>query len=164
MSARQSPPSASAATRSVRIFPGSCTARGARHRARPVARSVSSNSNAPAWDTIPRPSADTVILGRRTVFFTWKVPSARRGQDLRQDLSSQAKGTFYAHDAALQLFRRKPEANRAVVAYGLGMPARKGPPPQAAVTARRILLDGLARDADIFELVSELAPLPPRNN
>jgi hypothetical protein len=52
----------------------------------------------------------------------------------------------------------------AVVAYGLGMPARKRPTPQDAVTARRILLDGLARDADIFELVSELAPLHPRNN
>jgi hypothetical protein len=50
------------------------------------------------------------------------------------------------------------------VAYGLGMPATKGPTPQDAVTARRILLDGLARDADIFELVSELAPLHPRNN
>jgi len=32
------------------------------------------------------------------------------------------------------------------------------------VTARQILLDGLARDADIFELVSELAPLHPRDN
>jgi hypothetical protein len=32
------------------------------------------------------------------------------------------------------------------------------------VTARQILLDGLARDAGIFELVSELAPLHPRNN
>ena len=30
--------------------------------------------------------------------------------------------------------------------------------------ARRLLLDGLARDADIFELVSELAPLHPRDN
>jgi len=78
ISARQSPPSASASTRSVTIFPGSCTARGARHRAspadrprlRPVALSVSSSSNAPAWDTIPRPSADTVILGWCTVFFT----------------------------------------------------------------------------------------------
>ena len=32
------------------------------------------------------------------------------------------------------------------------------------MTARRVLLDGLARDADIFELVSELTPLHPRNN
>jgi hypothetical protein len=32
------------------------------------------------------------------------------------------------------------------------------------MTARRTLLDGLARDGDIFELVSELAPLHPRNN
>ena len=32
------------------------------------------------------------------------------------------------------------------------------------MTARRVLLDGLARDADIFELASELAPLHPRDN
>jgi hypothetical protein len=50
------------------------------------------------------------------------------------------------------------------LAYGQGMPARKLPTPQDAATARRILLDGLVRDADIFELVSELAPLHPRNN
>jgi hypothetical protein len=39
------------------------------------------------------------------------------------------------------------------------MPARKRPTPEDTVTARQILLDGLARDAGIFELVSELAPL-----
>ncbi len=44
------------------------------------------------------------------------------------------------------------------------MPATKRPAPEDAATARRILLDGLPRDADIFELVSELAPLHPRNN
>jgi hypothetical protein len=32
------------------------------------------------------------------------------------------------------------------------------------MTARRVLLDGLARDADIFELMSGLAPLHPRND
>ena len=32
------------------------------------------------------------------------------------------------------------------------------------MTARRVLLDGLAREADIFELVSELAALHPRDN
>jgi hypothetical protein len=44
------------------------------------------------------------------------------------------------------------------------MPARKRPAPKDTVTARRVLLDGLARDADIFELMSELAPLHPRDN
>ena len=57
----------------------------------PVARSVSSSSNVPAWDTSPWPSADTVILGQHGVLFTWKVPLPRRGQDLRQALFSQAK-------------------------------------------------------------------------
>ena len=32
------------------------------------------------------------------------------------------------------------------------------------MTARRALLDGLACDADIFEVLSGLAPLHPRNN
>ena len=32
------------------------------------------------------------------------------------------------------------------------------------MTARRALLDGLARDADIAELLSQLAPLHPRND
>jgi hypothetical protein len=44
------------------------------------------------------------------------------------------------------------------------MPASKRPAPQDALTATRILLDGLAHDADIFGIVSELAPLHPGNN
>lgn len=51
-----------------------------------------------------------------------------------------------------------------VLPYRRGMPARKRPNPEDAVTARRVLLDGLARDADIFELASEIAPLHPRDN
>jgi hypothetical protein len=44
------------------------------------------------------------------------------------------------------------------------MPARKRPKPQDAAAARQILLDGLARDSDVSELASELAPLHPRND
>ena len=44
------------------------------------------------------------------------------------------------------------------------MAARKRPTPEDAVTARRIVLDGLARDADICGLMTELAPLHPRND
>jgi hypothetical protein len=44
------------------------------------------------------------------------------------------------------------------------MPARKRPTAEDSATARRVLLDGLARDADIFELTSELAALHPRGN
>ena len=44
------------------------------------------------------------------------------------------------------------------------MPARKRPTAEDAITARRVLLDGLARNVDIFELVSELAPLHPQDN
>jgi hypothetical protein len=44
------------------------------------------------------------------------------------------------------------------------MPAPKRPAPEDAATARQTLLDGLARDADIAELLTELAPLHPRDN
>jgi hypothetical protein len=44
------------------------------------------------------------------------------------------------------------------------MPARKRPTAEDTVIARRVLLDGLAHDADIFELVTELAALHPRDN
>jgi hypothetical protein len=44
------------------------------------------------------------------------------------------------------------------------MPATKRPAPQDAATARPIMLDGLARDSDISELVGELAPLHPGDN
>jgi hypothetical protein len=44
------------------------------------------------------------------------------------------------------------------------MPARKRPTPQDAVTARQILLDGMARDTGISELAGELAALHPRDN
>ena len=50
------------------------------------------------------------------------------------------------------------------MAYGLGMPAKKRPTPQDAVAASQILLDGLAHDADIPELLNQLAPLHPRDN
>jgi hypothetical protein len=44
------------------------------------------------------------------------------------------------------------------------MSAKKHPTPEDAATARRIVLDGLARDGDLFEFMPELAPLHPRYN
>ena len=44
------------------------------------------------------------------------------------------------------------------------MPGKKRPTDQDAATARRALLDGLARDADIFQVLSGLASLHPRND
>ena len=44
------------------------------------------------------------------------------------------------------------------------MPASKQPTPEDAAAARRILLDGLTRDCDVAELVSELASWHPRHN
>jgi hypothetical protein len=51
-----------------------------------------------------------------------------------------------------------------VVVYRRDIPGRNRPTAEDIVTARRVLLDGLARDADIFELLSGLAPLHPRND
>jgi hypothetical protein len=50
------------------------------------------------------------------------------------------------------------------LAYLLAMPARKRPTADDTIAARRVLLDGLARDADIVDLAGEIAPLHPRNN
>jgi hypothetical protein len=44
------------------------------------------------------------------------------------------------------------------------MPARKPPTAQDAAAAREILLDGLANDVDLVEILNQLAPLHPRNN
>jgi hypothetical protein len=44
------------------------------------------------------------------------------------------------------------------------MPGKKRPTDEDAATARRALLDGLARDADIFQVLSGLASLHPRND
>src|SRR5262249_9773135 len=45
-----------------------------RPRPTPVTRAVSASTTVPAWDTRPLPSADTAILARRAILFTWKVP------------------------------------------------------------------------------------------
>ena len=45
-----------------------------------------------------------------------------------------------------------------------GYGCQERPTPEDAATARRILLDGLARGADIDELLTEVAPLHPRDN
>src|SRR5271169_6208801 len=87
------------------------------------------------------------------------------GRGSSQSWRSRTGATPTGHDKARPSGPcRSPAPAAAVVAYGLGMPARKLPTPQDAAAARRMLLDGLARDADILELVSELAPLHPRNN
>jgi hypothetical protein len=44
------------------------------------------------------------------------------------------------------------------------MPGRKRPTSEDAVAARRAQLDGLARDADIFEVLNGLSSLHPRND
>ena len=72
-------------------------------------------------------------------------------------------GVTALHRSAAGICRQA--ARRLVVLpYRRDMPARKRPTNEDAGTARQVLLDGLARDADIVELLSELAPLHPRDN
>jgi hypothetical protein len=58
---------------------------------------------------------------------------------------------------------RKRRTQLTVVVCRRDMTGRKRPAPEDAVTACHALLDGLARDAGIFEVLSGLAPLHPRN-
>ena len=50
------------------------------------------------------------------------------------------------------------------MAYRRSMPAPASPTAQDAATARQILLDGLAHDVDVVEILTQLAPLHPQNN
>jgi hypothetical protein len=59
----------------------------------------------------------------------------------------------------LRAARRLPDLD-----YRRDMPGRKRPTAEDAMTARRALLDGLARDAGIDELAGDLEPLHPRND
>jgi hypothetical protein len=56
---------------------------------------------------------------------------------------------------------RKRRTRLTVLVYRRDMPGRKRPTSEDAMTARHALLDGLAR---IFEVLSGLAPLHPRND
>ena len=60
--------------------------------------------------------------------------------------------------------QREGRPRPAALVYRRDMPRTKRPTAEDVMTARRTLLDGLARDADVFELVTELAPLHPRDN
>ena len=48
--------------------------------------------------------------------------------------------------------------------YRRDMPATNRPTAQDAAAARQVLLEGLAHDGDIFEILHRLAPLHPRSN
>ena len=119
MSARQSPPSASAAARSVTILPGSWTARGARHhssacdrpRPRTVTRIVSHSRIAPAWDT--RPSRPKTRRPWQYVRYSPLGKCLRLGTDrtLDKPYCPRSKALFSYKRTAAGNSRRKPEAN-----------------------------------------------------
>jgi hypothetical protein len=60
--------------------------------------------------------------------------------------------------------RRKGSPRPAALVYRRDMPGRKRPTAEDAMTARGMLLDGLARGADVFEVLGVLASLHPRND
>jgi hypothetical protein len=78
-----------------------------------------------------------------------------RGSSLANDIGDL---TGPAASSAAEDHRRRA----ARLPYRLDM-ARTRPTPEDAATARRLLLDGLARDAQIVKLLGELEPLHPRN-
>jgi hypothetical protein len=107
------------------ILPGSCTARGARYRcspadscrSRPVTCSVRVSRTAPAWETIPDPSADTVILERRAVFFTGKCLRLMTDRTLDKPHSPSSEATFSSKkDRERANPARKPEVNKCMPA------------------------------------------------
>lgn len=107
MSARQSPPRASAIARSQTIFPGSWTAFGCRRRAsavdrawpRPVAVTVVVSSTAPACQTTPAPVVSSVNDGYNPVgLLTRKVLLNWFGHDPRQVASFQLRAPFSVID------------------------------------------------------------------
>src|SRR6185437_2860862 len=59
---------------------------------------------------------------------------------------------------------RKGRPRLTALGYRRPVPGRKRPTDEEAVTARGVLLDGLSRDAGIFEVLSRLEPLHPRND
>jgi hypothetical protein len=97
--------------------PHESCARGARHRAspsgrawpRPVTRAASASSNAPPCDTSPCHQQTQRSCGGR-YRSSGKCLRLGRGRDLRQALSSQAKGTFYMKRSRSANQWRKPGA------------------------------------------------------
>jgi hypothetical protein len=81
------------------------------------------------------------------------IIGVRRAANARQDAAAAGPASVSEGQTA-----------GSVLPYRLGMPARKLPAPWDAATARRILVDGLARDGEVSKLAGELAPLHPRNN
>jgi hypothetical protein len=55
---------------------------------------------------------------------------------------------------------RKHRTRLTVLVYRREMPGRKRPTPEDAMTARHALLDGFARDADIFDLSLVISLVP----
>jgi hypothetical protein len=97
-------------------------------------------------DRAPRPSAPLIsaVTARRAIL---KVTAQRdEGAVSPRRMVSMPGGG------------RKGRTRLTVLVYRRDMPGRKRPIPEDAMTARHALPDGLARDADIFEVLSGLAP------
>src|SRR6478672_329288 len=103
MSARQSPPIATAIARSSRTFPGSCTANGRIQGAsavdsspsRPSRLAVAASSTAPAWDTARWAVVSTISDGYEPVDFDIrKVLLDLVRMVPQQDLFSQFRAPF----------------------------------------------------------------------
>lgn len=95
---------------------------------------------------------------------SWTPRRAEDDRSFSED-TFRAAADLPSHPPTLPALSAAPgEAAGPVLPCRLGMPARKRPTPQDAATARRLLLNGMARDTGVSELAGELAPLDPRGN
>src|SRR5436190_2874314 len=137
MSARQSPPSATAIARSSRILPGSCTANGLRHDANaagnplvnPTASAVRSSNTAPACDTTCEPDPSAANRGYGDVdSLTEKVLLDLREFRLQQSEFSQVRAPFPVQDTRSAVTHHESPGlaamhlSKAGVQVGLGWP------------------------------------------
>ena len=98
------------------------------------------------------PFQDTLHIGGSRVSRNSKVTTQRDEGTLHRVACSRCR-----------VVDRKGRPRLTVLVYRWTCP-EEAPTAEDAMTARRALLDGLARDADIAELLSELAPVHPRND
>jgi len=90
-------------------------------------------------------------------------PGEQIGRPIRMSLAGVIALTLLADQGRCRAPARGLKARGAILPYRPGM-ARKQPTSEDAAAARRVLLDGLARDAQVFELLGELELLHPRND
>jgi len=98
---------------------------------------------------------------------SWPVTARSMAEDILVcDAMAQRRAENLSSGIGSRNYGHPPVCRPAVGSPALpsGYACQEAADPEDTVTARRVLLEGLARDADLSGLVSELAPLHPRDN